>query len=142
MVSPTLRESIRALYDFRCGYCGVTETESGSELDVDHFRPRSQGGLVKPAVMWADWPLHNFEVGGAVRHVPGPGHLRVHMPHARQRGRRLQRAAGSRRGDVLPRGVWPECGRVVYGGAGGVATPRTGGHGSSLCPPGTDGGVS
>jgi len=44
MVSPTLRESIRALYDFRCGYCGVTETESGGELDVDHFRPRSQGG--------------------------------------------------------------------------------------------------
>ncbi len=44
MVSRTLRDSIRALYDFRCGYCGVTETESGGQLEVDHFRPRSRGG--------------------------------------------------------------------------------------------------
>jgi hypothetical protein len=44
MISKTLRESIRALYDFRCGYCGVTETESGGQLEIDHFRPRSHGG--------------------------------------------------------------------------------------------------
>ena len=44
MVSQTLRESIRALYGFRCGYCGVTETESGGQLEIDHFRPRSRGG--------------------------------------------------------------------------------------------------
>ena len=44
MVSQTLRESIRALYDLRCGYCGVTETESGGQLELDHFRPRSHGG--------------------------------------------------------------------------------------------------
>ncbi len=44
MVSQMLRESIRALYDFRCGYCGVTETESGGQLEIDHFCPRSHGG--------------------------------------------------------------------------------------------------
>lgn len=44
MVSQTLRESVRALYDFRCGYCGVAETESGGQLEIDHFRPRSRGG--------------------------------------------------------------------------------------------------
>jgi hypothetical protein len=44
MVSESLRQSVRALYDFRCGYCGVTETESGSQLEVEHFRPRSHGG--------------------------------------------------------------------------------------------------
>jgi hypothetical protein len=44
MVSQTLRESIRELYDFRCGYCGVTETESGGQLEIDHFLPRSHGG--------------------------------------------------------------------------------------------------
>ena len=44
MVSQTLRESIRALYDFRCGYCGVAETEAGGRLEIDHFCPRSHGG--------------------------------------------------------------------------------------------------
>jgi len=44
MIAQTLRESIRALYDFHCGYCGVTETESGGRLEIDHFRPRSHGG--------------------------------------------------------------------------------------------------
>jgi hypothetical protein len=39
-----LRESVRALYDFRCGYCGVTETEAGGQLEIDHFRPQSHGG--------------------------------------------------------------------------------------------------
>ena len=36
--------ALRQLYDFRCGYCGVSETEAGSELTVDHFQPRSQQG--------------------------------------------------------------------------------------------------
>ena len=35
MVSQTLRESIRALYGFCCGYCGVTETESGGQTGGD-----------------------------------------------------------------------------------------------------------
>ena len=44
MIFQALRESVRALYDFRCGYCGVTETESGGQLEIDHFLPRSHGG--------------------------------------------------------------------------------------------------
>ncbi len=44
MVSQTLRERIRALDDFRCGYCGVTEVEAGSQLELDHFRPQAHGG--------------------------------------------------------------------------------------------------
>jgi hypothetical protein len=44
MVPQTLRERIRALYGFRCGYCGVTETESGGQLEIEHFRPRAYGG--------------------------------------------------------------------------------------------------
>ena len=44
MVSRTLRETIRALYDLRCGYCGVTETATVGELEIDHFLPRSHGG--------------------------------------------------------------------------------------------------
>ncbi len=44
MVSKSLRDRVRAIYDFRCGYCGVSEAESGGELDVDHFRPVAHGG--------------------------------------------------------------------------------------------------
>jgi hypothetical protein len=44
MVSQKLRESVRALFNFRCGYCGVTETESGGQLEIDHFCPQSHKG--------------------------------------------------------------------------------------------------
>jgi hypothetical protein len=35
---------VRAVYAFRCGYCGVSEAQCGAELTYDHFRPQSQGG--------------------------------------------------------------------------------------------------
>lgn len=38
------REAVRRAYDYRCGYCGVQEEEVGSELEIDHFQPRSAGG--------------------------------------------------------------------------------------------------
>ncbi len=38
------REAIRRLYNFKCGYCSVHEEETGSELEIDHFKPRSVGG--------------------------------------------------------------------------------------------------
>ena len=31
-------------YRYQCGYCGVTETDCGGTLTVDHFRPVSHGG--------------------------------------------------------------------------------------------------
>ena len=39
------RMAVRQRYGARCGYCSVRETEAGSELEVDHFQPRSAGGL-------------------------------------------------------------------------------------------------
>lgn len=39
-----IREKVRRRADFRCEFCGVTETDSGGELTIDHFRPRSKGG--------------------------------------------------------------------------------------------------
>jgi hypothetical protein len=44
LIRPEQREALRRLYNFRCGYCGVSEIDSGAELTVDHFQPRSQGG--------------------------------------------------------------------------------------------------
>ncbi len=40
----TLRQSVQSHYDFRCGYCGVSQTDVGSDLTLDHFQPRAQGG--------------------------------------------------------------------------------------------------
>lgn len=38
------RQALRARYDFRCGYCGIREIDTGAELTLDHFQPRSKGG--------------------------------------------------------------------------------------------------
>ena len=43
MAHPRLEE-IRQCYRHRCGYCGVSETETGGDLTVDHYRPVSRGG--------------------------------------------------------------------------------------------------
>ena len=43
MIRPEQCETLRRLYNFRCGYCSVSEVDSGIELTVDHFQPRSQG---------------------------------------------------------------------------------------------------
>ena len=36
-------EQVRQRYEYRCGYCGVSEAETGGELTIDHFRPVSSG---------------------------------------------------------------------------------------------------
>jgi len=38
------RDTLRQLYQFRCGYCGTSEGNAGAALTVDHIRPRSRGG--------------------------------------------------------------------------------------------------
>ena len=38
------RMAVREQYNFRCGYCGVSEIDVGSELEIDHFQPTSQRG--------------------------------------------------------------------------------------------------
>jgi hypothetical protein len=37
-------EQVRNRYKRCCGYCGVSEAESGGELTIDHFHPVSAGG--------------------------------------------------------------------------------------------------
>ena len=44
MTEAELRQTVRSVYDFACGYCGVREADAGSELELDHFQPRSLGG--------------------------------------------------------------------------------------------------
>jgi hypothetical protein len=45
---PEERETLRQQFQFRCGYCGVSERDAGASLTVDHFQPRSRGGLHEP----------------------------------------------------------------------------------------------
>lgn len=42
------RQELRARYEYRCGYCGISEVDAGAELTVDHFVPRAHGGTDHP----------------------------------------------------------------------------------------------
>ncbi|MBM3240692.1 hypothetical protein FJZ31_30790 [Candidatus Poribacteria bacterium] len=44
-MSPFDRETLRQLYQFRCGYCGTSEIDVGAELEIDHYQPRSIGKI-------------------------------------------------------------------------------------------------
>lgn len=44
MTEQERRAAVRQRYGERCGYCGVHESEAGTELEIDHFQPRSAGG--------------------------------------------------------------------------------------------------
>jgi hypothetical protein len=44
MIGAQTKRVVRAIYAFRCGYCGVSEAQTGAELTYDHFRPQSRGG--------------------------------------------------------------------------------------------------
>lgn len=38
------RQTVRTLYDHRCGYCGVSESDIGGELQIDHYQPITKDG--------------------------------------------------------------------------------------------------
>jgi hypothetical protein len=43
-MNPEQREALQERFNFRCGYCGVSETDAGAEMTADHFQPSSKGG--------------------------------------------------------------------------------------------------
>jgi hypothetical protein len=47
-MTPAERAALRQCYNFRCAYCGVSETNVGAELTVDHFQPTSRAGQDTP----------------------------------------------------------------------------------------------
>jgi hypothetical protein len=40
-VTADIREQVRQRAGFAGGFCGVTETDTGGELTIDHFQPRA-----------------------------------------------------------------------------------------------------
>lgn len=43
-INPDIRELVRQRACFACEFCGITETDTGGYLTVDHFQPKSKGG--------------------------------------------------------------------------------------------------
>ena len=43
-ISSDIRREVRRRADFTCEFCGISETDAGGELTVDHFHPLSKGG--------------------------------------------------------------------------------------------------
>lgn len=39
-----MREQLRIRHDYKCAYCGISETDVGGLLEIEHFRPLSKGG--------------------------------------------------------------------------------------------------
>lgn len=42
------RVTLRQRFGFRCGYCGISEADTGAELTVDHYQPVTCGGPDAP----------------------------------------------------------------------------------------------
>jgi hypothetical protein len=43
-IAEETRQAVSERFNFACGYCGVSEIDAGSELEVDHFQPSRRGG--------------------------------------------------------------------------------------------------
>lgn len=58
----SLRQSIRVRDDYCCSYCGVSETDAGSELTIDHIEPRYHGGDDNPEnLVYCCHPCNEFK---------------------------------------------------------------------------------
>lgn len=43
-ITAAVRDRVRQRANFACEFCGVSETDAGGQLTVDHFCPQSRGG--------------------------------------------------------------------------------------------------
>lgn len=43
-ISSEIREQVRRRANSACEFCGVSETDVGGQLTIDHFQPKSKGG--------------------------------------------------------------------------------------------------
>lgn len=48
IINKALRDQIRQRAAFACEYCGVSESDTGGLLTLDHFQPQSKGGSDQP----------------------------------------------------------------------------------------------
>jgi len=43
-IKAATREQVRQRANFACEFCGITETDAGGRLTIDHFQPKGKGG--------------------------------------------------------------------------------------------------
>lgn len=43
-INAELREQVRTRANFACEYCGITETDAGGLLTIDHYQPQNKSG--------------------------------------------------------------------------------------------------
>lgn len=43
-ISKETREQVQQRANYTCEFCGVTETDVGGTLTIDHYQPQSKGG--------------------------------------------------------------------------------------------------
>ncbi|HET6382386.1 MAG TPA: HNH endonuclease signature motif containing protein [Armatimonadota bacterium] len=43
-ITLAMRQQVRARAGFACEFCGISETDAGGELTIDHFHPRTRSG--------------------------------------------------------------------------------------------------
>ena len=54
-IDSALRNLVRDRAQARCEYCGVSETDTGGELTIDHFKPVSIGGTDSDENLFYCW---------------------------------------------------------------------------------------
>lgn len=40
----SIREQVRQRANFACEFCGISETDAGGQLTIDHYQPKGKGG--------------------------------------------------------------------------------------------------
>lgn len=59
-----LHAVVRQNYRFCCGYCGVSESQAGGDLTVDHYRPTSRvGGDEEANLVYACFKCNGYKGG-------------------------------------------------------------------------------
>jgi len=43
-IKAAIRKQVRERAGFACEFCGISETDTGGQLTIDHFQPKAKGG--------------------------------------------------------------------------------------------------
>jgi hypothetical protein len=82
-VSQSVRAKISERAGFACEYCGISETDSGGELTVDHFQPQSKsGGDEEENLVYCCFRCNTFK---ADYWPDGPNQIRLFNPRTDKR---------------------------------------------------------
>lgn len=103
-VSTEARAIVRAAFGGRCGYCGVSETSVGGELEVDHFQPLAAGGSDDlENLVYACTVCNRFK-GDYAPAPDAPDSLRLLRPRCDDLGAHIEETAHGRLIGLTPRG--------------------------------------